>query len=210
MNKEFNTKVQAFKKGASARKAKTIDLIVDVLEKYKEQGNRDYSLATIGKIIHANGGPSTQAIRNKQGQDYRIVIDLFKKKEASTPSQFKSDLNPDNLHETILSKITEPTVRALVGILIREKKEAEQELKVLKQTPINIDLREQRKNLHLSQSIATLTASEKEALQHAISPLLMEQQGWEFLENGRVKDNCGVTVYKAGYINAVNKVLNQP
>jgi hypothetical protein len=53
----------------------------------------------------------------------------------------------------------------------------------------------------------TLTESEKEALAHAISDEFMKSEGWTVAPSGRVKNANGRSLYKAGYVTAVKKVL---
>lgn len=53
-----------------------------------------------------------------------------------------------------------------------------------------------------------LTDTEIDALRNAISNEFMNHQGWTTDKYGRVKEN-GIQVYKAGYITAIQKILNE-
>jgi hypothetical protein len=208
--KEFFDQVELIKLNVSIKKAKTIDIIVKVLQEHKKSRSRDYSIATLGALIYSNGGPSTQSIRNKGGKDYRDVIDLFKLKFVTVKGL--SDPIPydgiDN-HDTFLRRIDDPSIRAVVGMALREAKEVKKELKLLKRTPYNISVSSIGKGYNINPAGSPLlTEGELEALNQAISPKLIRESGWVIDENtGRVKDEIGNTIYKAGYITAIRKIL---
>ncbi|MET0015735.1 gamma-mobile-trio protein GmtX [Oscillibacter sp.] len=53
-----------------------------------------------------------------------------------------------------------------------------------------------------------LTGMEIEALRNAISDELLNYQGWIADDYGRVKMKfSGVNIYKAGYVTAISKIL---
>lgn len=53
-----------------------------------------------------------------------------------------------------------------------------------------------------------LTDMEIEALKDAISDRLLKERGWITDEQGRVKEK-GFPVYKAGYVTAIKKILEE-
>lgn len=59
---------------ASTRKKKTLELIHNACKKQSESDVNDFSFVTIARMIADDGGPSEQALRNKNGEDYRILI----------------------------------------------------------------------------------------------------------------------------------------
>jgi len=59
---------------ASTRKKRTLELLHEVCKKQAQQGSKDFSLGTIAKLIASDGGPSEQGLRNKNGEDYRLLI----------------------------------------------------------------------------------------------------------------------------------------
>lgn len=56
-------------------------------------------------------------------------------------------------------------------------------------------------------SFYNLNPSEIEALKNAISNLFFAEQGWTTEENGRVLNAKGRFVYRAGYVTAIRKIL---
>ena len=53
-----------------------------------------------------------------------------------------------------------------------------------------------------------LTETEIEALKDAVSDEFFKERGWTTDEQGRVKEK-GYPVYKAGYVTAIRKILEQ-
>ena len=60
---------------------------------------------------------------------------------------------------------------------------------------------------HLSLTKSNLLPTEVEALSHSISPDTFEKNGWTADKQGRVKDSDGNTIFKAGYVDAIEKIL---
>ena len=202
------------KANASARKCNSLELIYCLLESQAEAEIKDFSIATIGRLSAETGGPSTQAIRNKGGEDYRILIDVFAAAQGATrkkPSKNKEAPIPSDYE--VLNKIDDPAVRAVVGAIIHERNRYRNELRVLKSsTSIIVDRRPVESpvpSVEILPSLAGLfTESQKEALEHAVSDTLMSQRGWLALPNGRVKDENGRHLYKPGYITAIQRIIN--
>jgi len=203
---------------ASIRKQHTLELIHEILERQTALGDRDFSIANIGRLSSQKGGPSPQAIRNKGGEDYRRLIEAWAASYSTTTkkplSQGSRNVTPGR-DEDILKRIEDPALRAVVGAIIAERNRYLQELRVVKgQMEIIIDRRpaacEVQKPVELLPSLSgILTESEREALEHAVSDKLIGERGWEVFPNGRVKDQNGRHLYKPGYITALKKVLNE-
>jgi hypothetical protein len=212
--------LEILKSNASKRKQDTLNFLYKLLENHAKKGEIDFTIATIGRLSAAHGGPSTQAIRNKTGGEYRTLIEVFaataQPKVIKRPAKTSRALSLND--EDILKKITEPALRAVVGSIIQEKNLARKELKVLKsQTSIVVDC---RKSMAAASVLADETStiewlsvsgllnnSEREALEDAISNRLFEQRGWTRFDNGRVKDEMGGHLYKPGYVIAIRKIL---
>lgn len=59
---------------ASTRKKKTLELINNACKKQSESDIKDFSIGAIARLIADDGGPSEQALRNKNAKDYRALI----------------------------------------------------------------------------------------------------------------------------------------
>ncbi|MBK4734631.1 gamma-mobile-trio protein GmtX [Noviherbaspirillum pedocola] len=218
MKSDFSTVdalLERLKSGATPRAQKSLELIHEICKEQMEKGN-EISVATIGRISGARGGPSTQPIRNRSGERYRALIEAWK--ELIDASVRKSIVRPHSgVAEDVLDMIPDAAVRALVGTYIAHNRKLVRENSLLKGgSQIVLDRR--AKNVIAPPSNATvevvaplenLLPAEIEALQHAISDEFMKQMGWKPEPNGRVNDKRGNRpIYGPGYVNAIKKVLD--
>lgn len=198
---------------ASTRKKKTLELINNACKKQSECDIKDFSISTIARLIADDGGPSEQALRNKNAEDYRALISQWAEYYKTTTKKPKK-ARTSTVNDDILASISDPTTKALVGMLISENKKLKRENSLLKeQTTLTIDMRpvndiKNNKDVVIVEPSYNLTDSEIDALRNAISNEFMNYQGWTTDNYGRVKEN-GIQVYKAGYITAIQKILNE-
>ena len=198
---------------ASTRKKRTLKLIHETCRKQSESNIKDFSIGTIARLIADNGGPSEQGLRNKNGQDYRALINTWAKYSNVSTKKPKT-AKTSGINDEILANVSDPTTRALVGILMAENKKLKRENSLLKQqTTLTIDMRKPKdKNIGVNQNTVLLPSShdltemELNALRDAISDEFMQHRGWTVDKYGRVKEK-GIQVYKPGYVNAIKKVL---
>ncbi len=200
---------------ASVRKKRTLEIIHGVCKKQYESGNKDFSISTIAKFIADNGGPSEQALRNKQGEDYRALIKQWAGHSDGSSRKVKKQKST-GLNDEILANVADPTTRALVGMILAENRKLKNENSLLKQqTTLTIDMRKPKnEDLGNSQNVVLvspshdLTDTELKALREAISDDFMKDRGWTVDNYGRVKEKS-FQVYKPGYVSAIKKVLKE-
>lgn len=198
---------------SSTRKKKTLELIHNTCKNQSESSVKDFSLGTIARLIADEGGPSEQGLRNKNAEDYRALINLWAEYYNTNTKKPKKE-KTSTLNDDILANVSDPTTRALVGMLIAENKKLKRENSLLKeQTTLTIDMRptsdgnsRNNQNVVIVEASYNLTEMEINALKEAISDEFMQYRGWTPDEYGRVKEK-GIQVYKAGYVGAIKKVL---
>jgi hypothetical protein len=198
---------------ASVRKQRTLELIHEVCKEQAKRGNKDFSIVTIVNLLANKGGPSEQTIRNKSGADYRALIKQWADYTNGTSKKVKRQKST-GINDEILENISDPTTRALVGMVLAENKKLKSENSLLKQqTTLTIDMRKSKdeylginQNAVIVSTLHDLTEMEIKALRDAISDELMKHHGWTVDDYGRVKEK-GVQVYKPGYVSAIAKVL---
>ncbi|WP_373486270.1 gamma-mobile-trio protein GmtX [Acetobacterium malicum] len=203
-------------KNASVRKKNTLELINTVCKEHAESGNDDFSITTLSSIIAAKGGPCEQSLRNKAAKDYRALIKNWAEYTNGSNKKKGKTVTSSNINDEILSRITDPTVRALVGIKIAENHKLKNELTILKhQTVLTIDNRKSDKTLRnkgfneiISVPTNRLNESEVEALRYAVSDEFMKNQNWTADKRGRVEKN-GAQIFKPGFITAIRKILEE-
>lgn len=199
---------------ASTRKKKTLALVHEVCKKQSEAEVKDFSLGTIAALMSDKGGLSEQALRNKNAEPYRLLINNWAEYSNTTTKKPKKQTTT-TINDEILSQISEPTVKALVGMIMAENRKLKNENNLLKnQTCITVDMRNQKSNslanndVVVVSAIDDLTETEIEALKGAVSDKFFKERGWTTDEQGRVKEK-GYPVYKAGYVTAIKKILDE-
>lgn len=199
---------------ASTRKKNSIEKIHNICREQYERGSKDFSVSTIARISTENGGPSEQTIRNKSGSDYRAILKAWADYSEGYTTKQKTN-KQSTIADTLLEGINDPTIKALVGVILAENKKLKSENSLLKsQTTLTIDMRPQQNNpslqtssLELPSQSEVLLPSELSALEHAISDDLFSYQVWIADTQGRVK-NKGMQLYKAGYVTAIKKIIS--
>ena len=195
---------------ASTRKKRTLSLVHEVCKKQSESEVKDFSIVTIAALMADKGGLSEQALRNKNGESYRLLINQWAEYSNTTTKKPKKPTST-TINDEILSHISDPTVRALVGIIMAENRKLKNENNMLKSvTCITVDMRTQKNNsdVVIISTLDDLTETEIEALSHSISDKFFKERGWTTDEQGRVKEK-GYPVYKVGYVTAIKKILNK-
>ena len=199
---------------ASTRKKQSLEIIHNICKEQYERGSKDFSVATIAKISSQYGGPSEQTISNSTGSDYRTLLKTWA--DYSEGYIKKKKINQQStIADTVLEGIDDPTMKALVGVILAENKKLKSENSLLKhQTTLTIDMRPQQNNsvlqtsgIELITQFEQLLPTELSALEHAVSDEFISYQGWTVDAQGRVK-NKGMQLYKAGYVTAIKKILS--
>lgn len=201
--------LEQLKKGADARKRRNLDLVHEICREQHERGSKNFTLATIGRLSQQRGGPVAQSFRNRGGTHLRAIISAWADHaEGMLKRPQKTSGTP---MDSVLRKIDDAAVRALMGSVIAENTRLKGQVNLLKRNAnVIIDMRpEPAAHTIEILSPTMLTESEKEALAHAISDEFMKSEGWTVASSGRVKNANGRSLYKAGYVTAIKKVLDQ-
>ncbi len=199
---------------ASTRKKRSLEIIHNVCKEQYERGSKDFSIPTLGRLSSEEKGPTIQTIRNKAGEDYRALMHCWAEYANGTTKKTKTK-QENTTSDEILAGITDPTIRALVGVILAENRKLKGENSLLKQnTKLTIDMRPSARpllnaneNTETLPRISNLLPSEVTALQNAISDEFLTEWGFTTDQQGRVKFK-GRTMYKAGYVTAIKKILS--
>ena len=62
---------------ATTRKKRSLERIHKACENQYKLKDKNFSIPTIAKLIASEGGPSEQGLRNKNGEDYRLLINTW-------------------------------------------------------------------------------------------------------------------------------------
>jgi hypothetical protein len=201
-------------------KKRNLALFHEVCMERHELGSKDFSLKSIGEATECRGGLKAKALWNAQSADYRKLIDAWQAYVGPPAPKLKEATRAAGSFE-FMQNIADPATRIIVEKLLRERDSLRAELNIMKAaTTLTIDRRPSsmspppvstsanctvEANLHLNQL-------ENEALEHAISRELWEQEGWFEEKLGRVVapvqgSNRVRTIFKPGFVPAVKKLL---
>ena len=222
MQVDINTILEYLKSGKASRTQDSLDKLNALLEARFNAGEKDYSIATIGRVSKAEGGVGTVSIRNKTGEHFRLLIDAWATKANATmkkppvPQSRKLDTPSDM---DLLKRLDDPAMRAVFGQIIAEKNKLKAENRILKQNAeVVVDMRPNQvihaEQVHQEVEVlpsldGVLLQGDIEALEDAINEDRMAQRGWTVSRYGAVKDEHGRPLFKNGFVLAIQKVLAQ-
>ena len=204
------------------RTQKNLDKLNDILKAYAGSGQRDFSIAQMGRVSAAEGGLGYEALRATKNKHYRTLIEAWAAKCKTTT---KKPLSPTSRSKSVpqdnklLERIPDPAVRALFGQIIAERNRYRKEVNLLKQhANITIDKRPVRQfdasaepSVEVLPSLSgILTESEKNALAYAISDECMEKHNWQTTQAGQVKDmEYNTEIFPRGFATGLRKLLGE-
>lgn len=202
------------------RKKCNLQIIHKTCQMQFEIGSKDFSIPTISKLVAEKDGPAEQTLRNSSGADYRTLIDAwakyangFTKKNILKKQEKKVN---QTLEDDILSSITDSTTRALVGMILAENKNLKKKINAFKSQDFYIDMRQNKDSVEINLSTDSLSSSksslilydtELEALKDAICIESLSKKGLITDNNGRIKFDNGMELFKVGFFNALEKIV---
>jgi hypothetical protein len=209
-----NELFEQLSENASTRKKRSLEIIHKICEEQNERGSKDFSIPTISRLSSKEKGPSEQTIRNKDGEDYRALMKSWADFANGSTKKTKTKQESTTSDE-VLAGVTDPTIRALVGVILAENRKLKSENSLLKQqTKLIIDMKplarpllNANENTEALPQISNLIPSEIDALKNAISDEFLKERDFTTDQQGRIKFK-GRTLYKAGYVTAIKKILS--
>jgi len=203
--------LEQLKANANLRKQKNLDIVHAVCREQYERGSKDFSVAIISRISEERGGPVRSTIHNKTGDDFKGLIKSWAEHTGGVTRKVRKV--SENPIYAVLEKIENPAVRSVMGSVLAENTKLRGEINLLKSnSEIVIDRRSVTTNAHNSTidilpTSTGLTNTEIEALRHAISDKLMQDEGWSQDEHGRIFNAKGRAVFKVGFVSAIRKII---
>jgi hypothetical protein len=202
--------LEALCANADPRKMRSLRLIYAICEEQRDRGSKDYSVATIGRLSAERGGPATGAIRNKTGESYRAIVKAFA--DSMGGKSRKTIDNKSAPTDLILDGVTDPVLRVRIGLLIAELKSTRAQLlaaRHLANRDAVLDLAHafSDERPHSAAAPSHLSPLEVRALESVISKATLTHWGWCLDTSGRIVTDTGQTVFSAGFVTAISKVL---
>lgn len=176
------------------------------IEQQIAANSNDFRQTTIGRITETMGGPTTQTIRNRNGEDYRRLISLA---ADETKSHFKGrPVTPESDKLRFLSKIEDQGTRHLVSIIIQENKSLRNEVNLLKRQISNsappISLRQAAD----IKSLPTISSVKRSAIEEFISQRHFTAKGWHVNEFGAIVDHLGDEIAPVGLYALLSELIS--
>jgi hypothetical protein len=186
-------------KERAPRQQATLDAVFVVCQEQVERGVADFSFATIARLGGGRGVPKVQSIRNKTGENYRMLIKCF---EGSIGARKR--VSKEKAADAWVDDIADPRLRLMVNITLSKLAEAERLNRELipPGTVIRIDDRVG------SQTEYKLTPVERRAIEHLMSEDFFTAWQLKPSSKGAVVDEQGKVVFKPGTLDALTKILN--
>ena len=85
------------------RTQKNLDKLNDILKAYAGSGQRDFSIAQMGRVSAAEGGPGYEALRATKNKHYRTLIEAWAAKCKTTT---KKPLSPTSRSKSVPSYLS--------------------------------------------------------------------------------------------------------
>ena len=198
-------------KGSRAQVQRTLHGIHDICRKQFEAGSKDFSLSTIGRLCQELGLFNGRILYNASSRDYKELIQAWAAYVgppiAPPPKSLAS-------HQYLM-KIQDPAIRSIMQATIAERDKLRAQINQLKSNSLaTIDLRPSGVTMAnnptgpmaILEIGSQLTQAEREAIQRAISPIFLEEQGWTEGDRGEIRNGKRV-IFPPGFATALRRIL---
>lgn len=208
-------------KGHRSQKINSLRQLHLICTKYHESQKtqlRDFSLPSIGRICEEQGLFKARVLYNKQSADYVDLISAWAAYSGPGSVKVPKESKPLETDEYLM-RIDDPAIRRIVQAKFAELKKLKAQLNLLKSTTKFI-INQQPPGVGVASGItselfntsvlvmnASLTESERKALEKAVSRKFLQEQGWEEGSHGQIKQGTRI-VFDVGFAVAIRKVLS--
>lgn len=200
--------------GGRSHRRRNLEQVHEICSKQHAAGSRDFSRSTIGRLCETAGVFKTyRVLYNVQSADYLKIIGAWAA-YAGPPAPPPAKLPAS--HE-YLKRIEDPALRFVIQGIISERDRLQAQLNTLKtRSYVTVDRRPLGVTVTSNPSSgptlvlekkAQLTASERDALNKAISPAFLDDQGWREGGHGEIFNGHGRVLFEPGFATALRKAL---
>ena len=194
--------------GCDPRRARSLRLLHEVCEAQHAHGSRDYSLATLGRLLGARGGPNAASLGNPSGKAYRTLIAAHRAAHGGAPRVLRSLGDTDEL----LAGVRDPTQRARIEDLrdqVRSLRRQVADLQRLANTATRVAVSPPAGQAaqFVSAPPQVLLGFERDALRQSLNPLRLKRLGLVVGRHGRLETQDGVELFPVGFATALQKLM---
>jgi len=208
------------------QRRKSLELLWNVLEAMRAEGEVDYSIASVGERLEAAGGLSTQSIRNTPGKPFRDVIAAYA--AAVGGSRKRTGQREMSPLDVALASVANPAARALLRQCVAEHKRCQHEKDQLRSAFKRLSVGNEpgaSPTFSVPQSplpAQTVTAPpppsrpfggplhrfEIEAVRAAIDDDRLAENGWIIQSNGSIVSETGEVLLPPGFATSLAKMID--
>lgn len=196
---------EALKLEASPRTAKSLQVLKQVCDTQVKAKKLNFTIAEIGRLSEAVGGPKAQTIRNKTApaKTYRALLNAF---ENAYQAKEVKELASEGA-EDLIASIEDTRLRIKMMDVLAEnkllKKQIQQQQMALN-APVISDM--QGNAITSDTKAIPLNDLELKALSHFISPDNQKHYGFSVSPTGQILDTDGNAITKHGFVDAIEKL----
>lgn len=191
----------------STIKKRNLKIIYDILLEQYHTSDNNFTIAHIGRLSKQKGGPSTQAIRNKQGEDYRSLIKYFED-NVTVVATTNNNINKDK-NDSITDYIEDNTLKAHINIILAENKSLKNQLNILKNNMSKNYKLKYIENSHIDNTNINdiLNNSEIESIQRFIGNIENNTIPLRETHSGAIKDENDILIASPGFLESLKKII---
>ena len=200
-------------KGGRANRRAALLKLHELCRRRQASGERDFSVASIGRAMEADGIMKGRVLYNAQSADYRQLISAWASFSGPSPmpKQQKALASAD-----YLQRIDDPAIRSLMQAIVAERDKLRAQLNLLKaNTMITVDRRPEIQATSLAydgqvvSALPKLTESERDALRKAVSADYLAARSLSEGSYGEIVNERGRMIFEFGFAKAIRKVLQE-
>lgn len=193
--------LELLKKDSSSKIQQSLDAIFEVCKEQQERGINDFSVSTISRLGFKRGVPKAQSIRNKTGEKYRALIQVFSDNTTQTKNKYVANKSDEDW----ISEIQNPKHLLLVRMLVSELKEAKQMLAEIIPPKQRIDIYDHKSSA--PDEYMKLTEQEERAFKYLLSNEFQMKWNLKPTVYGELIDEENKPVFKVATLDAIRKAL---
>jgi hypothetical protein len=119
-----------FAEASSPKRRNSLTILWQALTELQSEGAKDYSIARVGKKVEKLGGPRTQSLRNKDGADFRRLIEQFGSSQGydgrTTPRAMETQV------QRAIREIPDLGVQTILRMTLEENRRLKHEIDMLR------------------------------------------------------------------------------
>jgi len=191
--------LKSLKSKSSSRVQHSLDAIYEICLEQVERGVNDFSAATIARLGCKRSVPKAQSIRNKSGENYRILLQSFSEHHfSSTKTVFKP-----KKEDAWIDEIKDPKLKFLVKKQAADLSKAKKMIKEIIPPGLEIYV-DDRGIPNVEHKLNTV---ERRALDYAIGEHFLRDNNYTLGKYGDLINQDGMKVFKPGTLDAMKKAL---